>query len=72
MTERGTHPHHSAKPLPGPDEERSHHFLMCLLNVSEGEQLEQVKQRICSLLPEVFLNQYFEEKVRERIEKLPK
>lgn len=47
-------------------------FLMCLLNVSKGEKLEEIKRRIRSLLPEVSLNQYFEEKVRERLEEQPK
>ena len=47
-------------------------FLMCLLNVSEGEKREAIKQRIRSLLPEISLNQYFEQKVRERMEEQPK
>lgn len=43
-------------------------FLMCLLDVAQGEKREELKQRIRSLLPEVSLNQYFEEKVKERLE----
>lgn len=42
-------------------------FLMCLLNVYEGEKLADIKRRIRSLLPEVTLNQYFEEKIKEKI-----
>ncbi|MBD5395766.1 MAG: helix-turn-helix transcriptional regulator [Lachnospiraceae bacterium] len=43
-------------------------FLMCLLNVYRDEQLAAIKGRLRFLLPEVSLNQYFEEKVKERIE----
>ena len=40
---------------------------MCLLDVYEGEKLAAIKRRLRSLLPEVSLNKYFEEKIKERI-----
>lgn len=47
-------------------------FLMCLLNAYQGEKLEEIKHQIQALLPEVSLNQYFEQKVREKIAEQPK
>ncbi len=46
-------------------------FLLCLLNVYEGEELARVKERLRSLLPQAGLNEYFEAKVRERIGATP-
>lgn len=43
-------------------------FLMCLLNVYEGEKLSAVIGRLRALLPEVSLNTYFEQKIKEKIE----
>lgn len=43
-------------------------FLMCLLKIYSGEKLAEVKQRICSLLPEASLNEFFKEKVRGKVE----
>lgn len=42
-------------------------FLLCLLDIYEGEKLAQIKQWLRSLLPEAALNPYFEEKLKERI-----
>lgn len=42
-------------------------LLMCLLSLYEGEKLAAIKRRIRSLLPEVPLNQYFKEKLKERL-----
>lgn len=42
-------------------------FLLCLLNIYEGEKLAEVKRRLHSLLPEAALNPYFEEKLKKRI-----
>lgn len=42
-------------------------LLLCLLDAYEGEKQEELKKRIRSLLPEVSLNSYFEEKIKERI-----
>ena len=46
-------------------------FLMCLLDVYEGEKLAELRHRISALLPEVSLNEYFKGKIRERIGELP-
>lgn len=43
-------------------------FLMCLLKVARGEELEGLREQIRSLLPELSLNEYFEEKIRERVD----
>lgn len=48
------------------------YFLMCLLDVYEGEKLAAIKGRLRALLPEASLNQYFEEKIKEKIEEYPK
>lgn len=48
------------------------HFLMCLLNVYGGEKLAEIKGRLRALLPEVSLNEYFEEKIKEQIGESPK
>lgn len=42
-------------------------LLLCLLEVYQGEKLAEAKERIRALLPEIPLNQYFEEKIRERL-----
>lgn len=44
-------------------------FLVCLLDVFEGEKL---RQRIRFLLSKVSLNQYFAEEIRKRVEEQPK
>ena len=49
------------------DKENELNLLMCLLDVYEGEKLAAIKRRLRSLLPEVSLNKYFEEKIKERI-----
>lgn len=49
-------------------EEDEFHFLMCLLNVYQGETLAKLKQRLRVLLPKASFNQYFEENIRKQIE----
>lgn len=43
-------------------------FLMCLLKTARGEELEGLREQIRALLPELSLNEYFEEKIRERVD----
>lgn len=43
-------------------------FLLCLLDVYEGEQLAAIRARLRALLSEVSLNEYFKKKIRDRIE----
>lgn len=44
-------------------------FLLCLLDVYEGERLAAIRARLRALLPEVSLNEYFKKKIQDRIEK---
>ena len=44
-------------------------FLVLLLDVYQGEPLAAIKERLRSLLPEMACNEYFKEKLRERVEK---
>ncbi|MDE7202537.1 MAG: helix-turn-helix transcriptional regulator, partial [Lachnospiraceae bacterium] len=51
------------------NEEDEFDFLMVLLDFyKEESQKEKIKKRLNSLLPQLSLNQYFEEKAKERIE----
>lgn len=43
-------------------------LLMCLLDVYDGEELAGIKRRVYALLSEAHLNEYFEGRIRERIE----
>jgi len=49
------------------DKQNEFDFLMCLLDVYDGEKLTAIKQRLHALLPEMTLNKYFEEKVKEKL-----
>lgn len=44
-------------------------FLLCLLDVYEGERLAAIRARLRALLSEVSLNEYFKKKIQDRIEK---
>ena len=52
-------------------EEDEFDFLMCLLDLYRKEnqegKLAETKRRLLALLPKLSLNQYFEEKARQRI-----
>lgn len=48
--------------------EEEFEFLLSVLDLLEGEKLAAVKQRLCVLMPEVSLNQYAAERIRERVE----
>lgn len=50
------------------DKKDEFNFLMCLLNVYDGEKLAAIKRHLRFLLPEASLNKYFEEKARQQIE----
>ncbi len=43
-------------------------FLMCLAEAYQGEEREAIRERARALLPEAGLNEYFEEKIREKLE----
>lgn len=43
-------------------------FLLCLLDVYEGDRLAAIRARLRTLLPEVSLNEYFKKKIQDRIE----
>lgn len=61
---------HGASVLKVCSKEEEFDLLMCLLNVYEGEKLAGVKRRMRNLLPEISLNPYAVDKIKERIGEL--